>query len=105
MAKSQYDFTALLMNSTKEANDARHALHKLAENGLLDLEDAVIAHKHIGEVRLDQMVNWEVPGAIGGAWLGMLVTAIVSIATGGVGTGILLQGLLEALVRALQQVF
>ena len=92
MSNTQYDFTALLMNSTEDARDARSALHKLAENRLLDLEDVVIAHKHFGEVRLDKMVNWEVPGAIGGAWLGLLVTAIVAIATGGLGTGIAIAG-------------
>jgi len=90
MSNTQYNFTALLMNSTGEAHDAKNALQKLAENRLLELEDVVIAHKHYGEVKLDKMVNWGVPGAIGGSWLGMLVAAIVSIATGGVGTGIVL---------------
>jgi uncharacterized membrane protein len=92
MSSTQYNFTALLMNSVEEARDARNALQNLEKNGLLELEDVVIAHKHFGEVRLDQMVKWGVPGAIGGAWLGMLVTAIVSIATGGVGTGIVIAG-------------
>jgi uncharacterized membrane protein len=64
----------------------------LAENRVLELEDAVIAHKYYGEVKLDKMVNWGVPGAIGGSWLGMLIAAIVSIATGGVGSGIIIAG-------------
>ena len=92
MSNTQYNFTALLMNSTGEAHDAKNVLQKLAENRLLELEDVVIAHKHYGEVKLDKMVNWGVPGAIGGSWLGMLVAAIVSIATGGVGSGIIIAG-------------
>ncbi|WIY24424.1 DUF1269 domain-containing protein [Parasedimentitalea psychrophila] len=92
MSNTQYDFVAVLMNSTKEARDARNVLQKLAENKLLKLEDAVIAHKHYSEVQLDKMVDWEIPGAIGGAWLGILVSAIISLATGGAGTGIVIAG-------------
>ena len=92
MSNTQYGFTAVLMNSIEEARDARNALKNLEENRLLELEDVVIAHKHFSQVRLDKMVNWGLPGAIGGAWLGILVSAIVSIATGGVGTGIVVAG-------------
>ena len=80
MSNTQYDFPALLMNSFDEARDARNALQKMAENNLLELEDAVIAYKHFNEVRLDQMVNFGATEAIKGTWLGMLVGAIVSIA-------------------------
>jgi len=92
MSNTQHNFTAILMNSTGEAHDARNALQELAKNRVLELEDAVIAHKYYGEVKLDKKVNWGVPGAIGGSWLGMLVAAIVSIATGGVGSGIVIAG-------------
>jgi uncharacterized membrane protein len=92
MSNTQYDFTAVLMNSTREAHDVKNALQKLAKNRLLVIEDMVIAHKHYGEVKLDKMVNLGVPSAIGGSWLGMLVAAVVSIATGGVGSGIIIAG-------------
>lgn len=92
MSKNQYDFVAVLMDSAQEARGARHELQKLREKSLLELEDAVVSYKRYGKVELDKMVDWGLPGAIGGAWLGILVSALVAIATGGVGTGIVIAG-------------
>lgn len=79
------NLVAILMDNIDTAREARVEMAKMANEHLVQLEDAVVVYKDGGDVKLDQAVNLTAAGAMGGAWWGVLIGAIAGIATGGAG--------------------
>lgn len=71
------NLVAIMMDSYYTANKAREEIYTMAQEQMVQLEDAVVVYKQDGEVKLDQAVNLTAAGAMGGAWWGMLAGAIV----------------------------
>jgi len=76
---------AILMQDVDTAREARAECAVMARDGLLTLEDAVVAYQEFGDVKLDQAINLTAAGAMGGAWCGVLVGGLLGVFTGGVG--------------------
>ena len=86
------NLVAIMMKDADTAQAARQEVYKMARDGLVTMEDAVVVYKDDqGEIKLDQSVNLTAAGAMGGAWWGILIGGILGIATGG--AGLLLAGL------------
>jgi len=75
------------------ASEALHRLHKLKEEYLVDLEDAVVVtRREDGKIKLQQSVNLAVSGAWNGAFWGGLLGLIFTgpmglLVVGGIGAG------------------
>jgi len=77
------NLVALMMKDVETARAARNEIANMSRDGLVRLEDAVVAYKdQYGDVKLDQAVNLTATGAAGGAFWGVLLGAIFGIATG-----------------------
>ena len=76
---------AILMDDLETARNARVEIANMANEHLVQLEDAVVVYKQDGDVKLDQAVNLTAAGAMGGAWWGVLIGAMAGILTGGAG--------------------
>lgn len=76
------DLVAIMMDNVEMARAARQDCAVMARDGLLKLEDAVVAYRGLDGVMLDQSVNLSAAGALGGAWWGTLLGSIFGIAAG-----------------------
>jgi len=73
---------ALMMKNVETARAARNEIANMPRDGLVRLEDAVVAYKNqYGDVKLDHAVNLTTTGAASGAFWGVLLGAIFGIAT------------------------
>lgn len=77
------NLVAIMMDSAATARSAREACAEMANEGLIELGDAVVAFKDAdGDVQLDQSVNLTAAGAAGGAWWGVLIGGLAGLAVG-----------------------
>ena len=71
------EFIAITYEGELTAQEVRLELLKMQKEHLIDLEDAVVAiRKPNGKVKLHQMVNLPLTGAIGGGFWGALIGLI-----------------------------
>ena len=77
------NLVALMMNDVDTARAARNEIANMSRDNLVKLEDAVVVYKDAkGDVKLDQAVNLTTAGAVGGAWWGVFLGALLGLFTG-----------------------
>lgn len=76
------DLVAIMMDNVDTARSARSECMVMARDGLIRLEDAVVAYRDMDGIQLDQSVNLSTAGALGGAWWGTLIGGMFGLALG-----------------------
>lgn len=83
------DLIAISFDTRDEAQAARREFMAMAQEHLVELEDAVIAFKSAdGQIHLDQTVNLTAASAASGGLWGLLLGFIFAIPTGGAGAAL-----------------
>ncbi len=76
------ELVAIMMDNVETARAARSQCMVMARDGLIRLEDAVVAYRDMDGIQLDQSVNLTAAGALGGAWWGTLIGGMFGLALG-----------------------